>query len=167
MTSLLRMLAASSILVLLGACESSPSPSSQPVAKEVLQPSSDAALQAICPQESKAYGEAPPIGTSMECRLPDGTPHGRHTVWYKSGKIKEDGTYARGQKHGRWTTYHLKTSKKSSEGAYVNGQKHGPWISWHKNGRPRDETVYEMGKAVSTKLSGPMPAGSPDSQKAP
>ena len=35
----------------------------------------------------------------------DGKLHGKRTKWYSNGKIKEEGSYLRGQEDGRWTYY--------------------------------------------------------------
>ena len=125
-------------------------------------------MAALCPPESAAWGEAPPRGRWMECRLPDGTRHGKYTTWDLKGRVLEDGSFQRGHKHGHWAAHHT-NGRPASEGSYEGGQKVGLWTSWAKNGTVRERAWYEAGRVVKLENPGagtrPAP-GSPASQPA-
>ena len=79
-----------------------------------------------CPAGTEAFGEVPPDGNRMWCRKPERngkyTQHGATFQWYPNGKMRAEGDYYLGKKHGKWIRYHRNGQKKSVE-EWFNGER--------------------------------------------
>lgn len=64
------------------------------------------------------------------------------TVFSDNGKILEIGETIKGQKQGKWTTYH-NNGTIESVGSYENGEKTGKWIWYHDNGQIFSKEKFE------------------------
>lgn len=90
---------------------------------------------------------------------PDGTPKIVHyfqgeglektlvkkSFYYSNGKLRMQGEYIYGQKHGYWVAYYENGSI-WSEGYYKDGENHGKTITYHENGKKYFEGQYEHGR---------------------
>lgn len=114
-----------------------------------------------------------PEGTSphpsgVGCAWPDGALHGDFTLVHPdTGRVIERGVYARGQRHGVFTTYADDGSVAATvtwvdgrregperryvgplevgRGTWVADQRHGRWSTWRADGSPESEVVWERG----------------------
>lgn len=93
-----------------------------------------------CAAGTEQYGE---FGTKMVCRQPltkgKYRPEGQYVAWHANGKTKLEGEYARGNKHGVWTTYHRNGKKKWVE-TYYSGKRQTK-TKFDRYGRPKDPPV--------------------------
>ena len=74
-----------------------------------------------------------------EIFLKDGEPDGLYTNWYKDGKIKQQGSYIDGKKHGKWTVWDTKGDG-LGEFEYDHGQINGIY----ENDALRVVSTYEI-----------------------
>ncbi len=124
-----------------------------------------------CPDGARLAGAPPPSGRQQWCeRETGGRPvkHGPYVAWHANGRRKIEGTYAEGEKEGRWVfsdpegrrreegvfrngreqgvwTRWLGNGHRLEEGEYRNGVRHGRWTFWHENGRKAREGEYREG----------------------
>lgn len=87
----------------------------------------------------------------QQTTLVNGVADGKTTLYYPTGKIKEERIYANGKKEGLWITY-LENGVKQAEAHFVNDLKDGVWIIWDENGTKRYYMEYKAGEKVGTWL---------------
>ncbi len=73
----------------------------------------------------------------------------KEIVYYPDGKMRYEGEYKNGQRHGKWV-YYYPNGKKWSEGIYLNGKRNGLGITWHKNGQIYYQGEYKDGIRTGT-----------------
>jgi hypothetical protein len=127
-------------LCVTAACE--PPPAAPAAA---LRPNEDPILQAQCPAGATAYGAEPPVAYLLECRRPDGTPHGISRTWFPNGGRQRLGRHDEGQRVGSWTDFH-RNGKMKSQGRYAHDLRDGVWTFWHKSGRLEERTWFRAGQ---------------------
>jgi antitoxin component YwqK of YwqJK toxin-antitoxin module len=71
----------------------------------------------------------------------NGIFNGVYKVFYSSGELWEEGTYADGEREGLWTTWY-RNGVIAKEGDFLNGEYNGLWIENFPNGQTRSETNY-------------------------
>jgi uncharacterized protein len=81
----------------------------------------------------------------MEGLNVDGKNDSLWHIYYESGKLKAEGYYDNGVKHGSWKYFHP-NGILSAEGAYENGHTIGQWKYYHHNGKLSSEGVELEGK---------------------
>ena len=90
--------------------------------------------------------EYTPSGTTVaqrEYRL--GKKHGRHELWFKSGRPREIVTYLNDKPHGRMRTWYRSGFQRKDE-HYENGVLEGVSVEYHDNGRIMRRVVFVNGK---------------------
>jgi antitoxin component YwqK of YwqJK toxin-antitoxin module len=60
----------------------------------------------------------------------DGHLDGQFAAWRSRGRLREQGSYRHGLRHGVWTWFD-RGGGKEREGSYVDGLRDGTWTSWH------------------------------------
>ncbi len=70
---------------------------------------------------------------------------GKHQVKFKSGEIKEEGTYKNRQLNGKYTAYYY-NGKKWMEGNYDCGLRIGKWHYWYDDGTLAADGSFQDGK---------------------
>ncbi len=58
-----------------------------------------------------------------------GKLHGEFRSWFTSGKLREEGEYVRGKKHGVWRLHDQFRDKVRAEQVFKHGVKEGIWVS--------------------------------------
>jgi antitoxin component YwqK of YwqJK toxin-antitoxin module len=82
--------------------------------------------------------------------LSPGIPNGGYEMYIDS-TLLISGTFKQGRRHGKWTTYYLRSSnKKRIEGYYVNNRKHHEWKHYGKKGELISEFFFFKGGRVGT-----------------
>lgn len=131
----------------------------------------------ICPENTQPAGQVPPVGYEAWChevtaagrwlrRGPSLTFHnngekssqgdyladrkqGPWILWYPTGQVERQGSFAGGVEDGFWVRYHT-NGEQSSEGKMVNGHEHEMWTYWSENGATRTEGNWALGKRDGT-----------------
>jgi hypothetical protein len=98
--------------------------------------------RAACPQGTEMKGG--PDQSEEWCQKPDGTLHGRFTIWHKNRYKAAEGEYRENLKHGEWIYWHP-NGQKASSGGYQQGKRHGEWTYWHENGKLAETGGYLNG----------------------
>ncbi len=95
------------------------------------------------------------VATGMKIRyqydsLSPGIPNGGYEMYIDS-TLLISGTFNQGRRHGKWTTYYLKSpNDKRIEGYYVNNKKHHEWKHYGKKGELISEFFFFKGGRVGT-----------------
>jgi hypothetical protein len=97
-----------------------------------------------CPEGTEMKGGPPPDSKEEWCQRPDGTLHGRSTVWHPNRYKAAEGEYRENLKEGKWTYWHPDGTK-ASEGEYQAGKRHGAWTFWHTSGEKSEEGEFQQG----------------------
>ncbi len=77
----------------------------------------------------------------------NGIPVGVYTYWYDNGQKRSVGTYTKDHKtdsitkHGKWIHWY-KNGRRKEELIYNRGKKDGRWTHWYKNGQKESEVAY-------------------------
>ena len=71
-------------------------------------------------------------------------PVGKHTTYFRNGRIKFVGNYISGEKNGLWQ-YFWPNGRVREEGEFLNDLRHGVWKRHHKNGDIWAEESFENG----------------------
>jgi len=74
-----------------------------------------------------------------------GKKDGPHESHYKSGQLKEKGSYKDGEPHGPWEEYY-KNGQLSEKGFYKDGEPHGPFEGYSRNGQLSWKGTYHIGE---------------------
>lgn len=103
-----------------------------------------------CAAGTEQYGE---FGSKMVCRQPltkgKYRPEGQYVAWHANGKTKLEGEYARGDKHGIWTTYHRNGKVKYVE-TYYSGKRQTK-TKFDRFGRPKEPPKEQTESAENDK----------------
>ena len=121
-------------------------------AKKPETPKSQQKFVLPCAAGTEQYGE---FGTKMVCRQPVGKgkyrPEGQFVAWHANGEKKIDGEFARGEKHGIWTTY-LRNGRKKTVETFYSGKRQS-LTKFDKYGRPKlppKEELADGEQSIST-----------------
>jgi len=74
-----------------------------------------------------------------------GKKDGPFKSYYRSGQLKEKGTYKDGELEGLSELYY-KNGQLSEKGTYKDGEPHGPFEGYSKNGQLEWKGTYNMGE---------------------
>jgi len=74
-----------------------------------------------------------------------GKKHGKHELWFKSGRPREIVTYLNDRPHGRMRTWY-ETGFQRKDETYDNGVLDGVSVEYYDNGRIMRRVVYRAGK---------------------
>ena len=74
-----------------------------------------------------------------------GKKDGPFESYYRSGQLKEKGTYRDGELEGLCEEYY-KNGQLSEKGTYKDGEPHGPFEGYSKNGQLEWKGTYNMGE---------------------
>jgi antitoxin component YwqK of YwqJK toxin-antitoxin module len=74
-----------------------------------------------------------------------GKKDGPFESYYRSGQLKEKGTYRDGELEGLSEEYY-KNGQLSEKGTYKDGEPHGPFEGYSKNGQLEWKGTYNMGE---------------------
>ena len=75
----------------------------------------------------------------------DGKEEGNWRYWYKSGQLKQEGSFINGIKEGNWSYWHER-GQLAQESNYVNGKTEGLYRTWYESGQPKEEGNYVNGE---------------------
>lgn len=73
----------------------------------------------------------------LEIPYKNNMPHGDFKRWTGFGDVAMTGTYKKGLRDGKWTSYYverLNSRKKEAERYYKDDHPVGDWVGWHFNG---------------------------------
>ena len=72
----------------------------------------------------------------------------KHGVWvhYESGRKANEATYVEGKLNGPFTSWHDHPSRVEEQGAFLNGERTGPWVKNHSNGKQASEGAYDKNR---------------------
>lgn len=73
-----------------------------------------------------------------------GQPHGLSVEWFGDGVKVSEGTFKRGEKHGKWQAFHPSGTLREQE-FWWEGVLHGPRQQWYANGQLRSEETWVEG----------------------
>jgi antitoxin component YwqK of YwqJK toxin-antitoxin module len=79
--------------------------------------------------------------------LKNGKQDGKTTIFYESGKIKEERYYKNGLRDSIWTTW-SESGEKLAVASFRNDLKDGNWIIWDEKGTKRYDMHYRNGEKV-------------------
>lgn len=69
----------------------------------------------------------------------------KEAFFYPDGKVRMEGEYKEGVKHGHWISYY-NNGNRWSEGYYENGINNGKTATWHENGMRYYEGFFTNGE---------------------
>ena len=82
-------------------------------------------------------------GDTWEYEYVEDKKHGQYTGRTAEGKVRSQGPFVDGEKHGAWTETDFVGVWK---GTYVRGKKHGRWVARYEDGRIDQEGSFKEGK---------------------
>jgi antitoxin component YwqK of YwqJK toxin-antitoxin module len=71
--------------------------------------------------------------------------NGAYTEYYASGRMKLEGFFVDGKRHGVFSTYYP-NGIKATQRQFVSGVEHGRYVAWDENGYKYWEVQYVQGK---------------------
>ncbi len=69
----------------------------------------------------------------------------KQALYYESGTLQTEGSFADGKRHGEWKAYY-ENGNTWSLNSYENGVLQGDYKTWFESGKPRIEGHYSGGK---------------------
>jgi antitoxin component YwqK of YwqJK toxin-antitoxin module len=101
-----------------------------------------------CPPGTEPRGAAPSEGYDEWCegKDPYGQPwrHGPARTWYDDGGLWTEESFREGQRDGPYLEHH-RGGRKAREGTYARGQKAGRWTIWFPTGVVEEESTWKDG----------------------
>lgn len=101
-----------------------------------------------CPENTRAVGGAPPVGTQVWCNLTlaNGTQvrHGPSFMWHANGQLAAQGQYAEDGRDGDWKFYSARGTMEM-QGSYLFGKEDGEWIYYHPSGEKSESGRFVNG----------------------
>ncbi|MBW1808575.1 MAG: toxin-antitoxin system YwqK family antitoxin [Deltaproteobacteria bacterium] len=140
------------LMILLVGCQSSTSTKKpvanpvdgQPATPDPAAPDPKDENRTACPDGTGLKGGPPPGSLEEWCEKPNGSLHGRSTIWHSNSFKAAEGEYLNNQKTGSWTYWHS-NGKRASGGDYKEGKRHGAWTFWHENEQKAEAGNYQAG----------------------